>query len=60
MEERKAGASRRDFLKLAGTGAPAAVAAAALAPVSAEAEEATGSMLRETEHVRKYLESARF
>lgn len=60
MDTKKPGRSRRDFLKLAGTGAPAAIAAAALAPEAAEAEEATKSGLRKTEHVRKYLESARF
>ena len=55
------GHSRRDFLKLAGTAAPAAVAAAALAPETAAAEE-TGSAagMRKTEHVKKYLASARF
>ncbi|MDJ0629014.1 MAG: ubiquinol-cytochrome c reductase iron-sulfur subunit N-terminal domain-containing protein [Rhodobacter sp.] len=60
MDKKEAGQSRRDFLKLAGTAAPAAVAAAALAPDSAEAAEATGEGMRKTEHVKKYLESARF
>ncbi len=54
-------ASRRDFLKLAGASAPGAVAALAAgqAADAAEAVEA-GDGLRKTEHVRKYLESARF
>ncbi|MCG6904494.1 MAG: twin-arginine translocation signal domain-containing protein [Rhodobacter sp.] len=60
MEKKEAGQSRRDFLKLAGTAAPAAAAMAALAPDAAEAVEASGSDLPKTEHVRKYLESARF
>ncbi len=54
-------ASRRDFLKLAGASAPAAVAAIA-APKAAQAavepEEKDG--LRRTEHVERYLETARF
>ncbi len=55
-------ATRRDFLKLAGASAPAA-AAAMIAPGAAKAaaveiEESEG--LRRTEHVDKYLESARF
>lgn len=54
-------ASRRDFLKLAGATAPGAVAALAVGE-TAEAAEAveTGTGLRKTEHVRKYLDSARF
>jgi len=60
MKKAEAGQSRRDFLKLAGTAAPAAAAVAALAPQEAEAAEASGEGLRKTEHVKKYLESARF
>jgi len=60
MDTNDKGQSRRDFLKLAGTAAPAVVAAAALAPDAAEAVEATGEGMRKTEHVKKYLESARF
>ncbi|TNF58246.1 MAG: twin-arginine translocation signal domain-containing protein [Rhodobacteraceae bacterium] len=58
----KDGASRRDFLKLAGTAAPAAVAAAALSGAQAEAAELpTGeTRLQDTAHTRAYLESARF
>ena len=54
--------SRRDFLKLAGTAAPAVIAAAAMAPQAAEAAEAdtAGDGLRTTEHVKQYLASARF
>lgn len=60
-KKKKEGASRRDFLKLAGTSAPAAVAAVAVGTTEASAEEAVeGSGLRKTEHVKKYLASARF
>ncbi len=52
---------RRAFLKLATVAAPAA----AMATVSGEAAaedlaEQSGSGLRKTAHVKKYLESARF
>jgi len=60
MKKADTGQSRRDLLKLAGTAAPAVAAMAALAPDEAEAVEATGKGLRKTEHVKKYLESARF
>lgn len=59
---RDKGASRRDFLKLAGTAAPAAAAAAALSGTEAEAaEEPTGeTRIQDTAHTRAYLDSARF
>ncbi|MCK0104273.1 twin-arginine translocation signal domain-containing protein [Pseudohalocynthiibacter sp. F2068] len=61
MKKEKTAPSRRDFLKLAGTGAPAAAAALAISGTDAEAEEVeAGSGLRKTEHVKKYLETARF
>lgn len=61
MSNEKAKTSRRDFLKLAGTGAPAAVAALAISGTEAEAAEpATSLGLKKTEHVQKYLDSARF
>ena len=60
-KKKQDGASRRDFLKLAGTSAPAAVAAMAVGTTDAAAEEVVqGSGLRKTEHVKKYLASARF
>lgn len=60
MPQKKSGSNRRDFLKLAGTSAPVAVAAMAVGD-EAEASEAreTGG-LPKTEHVKKYLASARF
>lgn len=56
------GASRRDFLKLAGTAAPAAVAAAALSGSDAEAAAlpVDETRIQDTAHTRAYLDSARF
>lgn len=52
---------RRDFLKLASVGAPAAAVAAVAAPEEAAAIEThEGKGLRETAHVKAYLDSARF
>ena len=59
-QKKKDGKSRRDFLKLAGTSAPAAVAAAAIGTEAAADEAAPGSALKKTEHVKKYLASAKF
>ena len=53
-------ASRRDFLKLAATGAPVAAVAAATGTASAAPVEEAGEGLRTTEHTAKYYESARF
>ena len=61
MAEKKVGENRRDFLKLAATGAPVAAVAAVAAPKSAEAALPTDeTRLQDTDHTRKYLESARF
>jgi hypothetical protein len=62
MTDEKAGSSRRDFLKLAAAGAPAAAIAAVSSGGTAEAAlpEGASVRLRRTEHVEKYLESARF
>lgn len=55
------GASRRDFLKLAGTAAPAAVAAASLTGEAEAAELPTDeTRIQDTAHTRAYLKSARF
>jgi len=54
-------ASRRDFLKLAATGAPAAAVATVAGGKAAVAEEVeAGEGLRPTDAARKYYESARF
>ena len=59
-EKKKEGASRRDFLTLAGPSAPAAVAVAAVGTEAAADEAQPGSALKKTEHVKQYLASARF
>ena len=58
MSEDKAATSRRDFLKLA-TVAALAVAVAAVTGTEAAVAENSGGY-RKTEHVQKYLDSARF
>lgn len=54
--------SRRDFLKLAGTTAPAAVAAVAVGSAPAEAAEPdlSSDRMQDTAHTRAYYDSARF
>ncbi len=56
------GASRRDFLKLAGTTAPVAAVALATGTTQAEARPAdlTSDKMQDTAHTRAYLDSARF
>ena len=62
MTKKTEGASRREFLKIAGTTAP--VAAVALAAGSDAAEAApvdpTSEKMQDTAHTRAYLDSARF
>lgn len=56
-------ASRRDFLKLAGGAAPAAVVAVAAAPAAAEAApeaDLSQTRMQDTEHTRAYLNSLRY
>ncbi|MEO0912203.1 MAG: twin-arginine translocation pathway signal protein [Pseudomonadota bacterium] len=61
MDDQKTETSRRGFLKLAGTSAPAAVAAmAAGSEAVADTAEPEGEGLRKTAHVKAYLETARF
>jgi hypothetical protein len=62
MTDKTKGASRRDFLKLAGTAAPAAVAVvaggatqAAVQPVDLSSEK-----MQDSAHTRAYFESTRF
>ncbi|WP_295314442.1 twin-arginine translocation pathway signal protein [Roseobacter sp.] len=54
--------NRRDFLKLAGTAAPAAVAVVAAGGAAAEAAPAdpTSDRMQDTAHTRAYLDSTRF
>lgn len=61
MTDKAEDPARRDFLKLGAVSAPAALAAATMAPAEAEAaEESPQEGLRKTAHVKAYLESARF
>ena len=62
MSEERKGTSRRDFLRLASTAAPAAAVAtmAGTGEANAAPAEGRGQGYRETEHVKKYLDSARF
>lgn len=63
MTDTPKGASRRDFLKLAGTAAPAAVAVAAgsgATPAAAQAADLSSETMQDTAHTRAYLESTRF
>ncbi|MFA8388175.1 MAG: twin-arginine translocation signal domain-containing protein [Pelagibaca sp.] len=61
-EKPETSASRRAFLKLAGTAAPAAVAAVAVSGTEAEAAETPKSdgRMQDTAHTRAYLASTRF
>ncbi|MFK7761753.1 MAG: twin-arginine translocation signal domain-containing protein [Roseobacter sp.] len=54
--------NRRDFLKMAGTVAPAAAVAVAAGGSSAEAAEPdlASNKIQDTAHTRAYLESTRF
>ncbi len=57
------GASRRDFLKLAGTAAPAAAVAVAAGTDEANAAvepDLASSTMQDTAHTRQYYELARF
>lgn len=62
MTKKTDGASRRDFLKLAGTTAPVAAVALATGATTAEAEPAdlSSEKMQDTAHTRAYLDSARF
>ena len=58
----KEGASRRDFLKLAGTAAPAAAVAVAAGTTTADAAapDLSSEKMQDTAHTRSYYDSARF
>ena len=62
MENKTEGASRRDFLKMAGTTAPVAAVALAAGTTEAEANpvDPTSEKMQDTVHTRAYLESTRF
>ncbi|WP_294622921.1 ubiquinol-cytochrome c reductase iron-sulfur subunit N-terminal domain-containing protein [uncultured Roseovarius sp.] len=56
------GTSRRDFLKMAATGAPAVAVVTAASTGTAEAAEPdlSSDKMQDTAHTRAYLDSARF
>jgi len=56
------GTSRRDFLKMAATGAPAVAVVTAATAGQAEAAEPdlASTRMQDTAHTRAYLDSARF
>ncbi|MFO7758008.1 MAG: twin-arginine translocation signal domain-containing protein [Roseovarius sp.] len=56
------GSSRRDFLRLAATGAPVMAVASTMTGQAAEAAEPdlTSDRMQDTAHTRAYLDSARF
>lgn len=60
--KKEEGATRRDFLKLAGTTAPVAAAALAAGGTQAEASEPdlASDKMQDTAHTRAYYSSARF
>ena len=62
MTKKSDGTNRRDFLKLAGTTAPAAAVALAAGTQTAEAQsvDPTSEKMQDTAHTRAYLDSARF
>jgi len=62
MSDKTEGTSRRNFLKLAGTAAPAAIAVAAGGATQAAAQpvDLSSDKTQDTEHTRAYLASARF
>lgn len=59
---KKEEASRRDFLKLAGTAGPAAAVALAASGTAAQAAEPdlSSDKMQDTAHTRAYFDSARF
>ncbi|AXI43197.1 twin-arginine translocation pathway signal protein [Sulfitobacter sp. SK011] len=63
MTDKTEGKSRRDFLKLAGTAAPAAVAVVAggtTQAAAAQPADLSSETMQDTAHTRAYLESTRF
>ncbi len=62
MTENTKGATRRNFLKLAGTAASAAVVivAGSSTQVAADSIDLSSDRMQDTAHTRAYLESTRF
>ncbi len=63
MADTKKGTTRRNFLKIAATSVPGAVAVAAgtgAAQAAAAPVDLSSQVMQDTEHTRAYLKSARF
>lgn len=60
MKKETKNTSRREFLKLAAAGAPAAAAVTVSAKQVSAEEIELGSGIQNTEHVLKYYETAKF
>ena len=63
MSDKNEGTSRRDFLKFAGSAAPAAavaLAAGGATKAAANPADLSSETMQDTEHTRAYLESTRF
>jgi hypothetical protein len=61
MTQKNQSTNRRDFLKLAGTSAPAAaVALATTTTAEAQPVDLTSEKMQDTDHTRAYLDSTRF
>ncbi|HDZ82422.1 MAG TPA: twin-arginine translocation pathway signal protein [Roseobacter sp.] len=62
MTQETTGTNRRNFLKLAGSAAPAAAVAVAASGTSAEAQpvDLQSDTMQDTAHTRAYFESTRF
>jgi hypothetical protein len=62
MTQDTKGTSRRNFLKLAGTAAPAAVVAVTASGTAAQAQpvDLKSDTMQDTAHTRAYLDSTRF
>ena len=62
MTQETTGTNRRNFLKLAGSAAPAAAVAVAAGGTSAEAQpvDLQSDTMQDTAHTRAYFESTRF
>ena len=62
MTQETTGTNRRNFLKLAGSAAPAAAVAVAASGTSAEAQpvDLQSDTMQDTAHTRVYFESTRF
>ena len=62
MTKKTDGTNRRDFLKMAATGAPAVAVVTAATTGTADAAEPdlSSDKMQDTAHTRAYLDSARF